>query len=163
MSFGPSVSAGYTLRMEVTVAHDWLDYVQAFGGVAAVVIAIVAAWFAAKSARDASRSSEAAGRTADAAERTADAAEETAEASKVETEHSQKLLEQMQIQLELQKKEHELIMEERNLRPELHPILSVEKMETSAAGPTSVQVKFGSRNSGRETAEQALLLQLVAR
>lgn len=149
--------------MEVAIGRDWLDYVQALGGIVGVLIAVVAAWFAATSARDAARSSESARRTADAAERTADAAEETAASSKLEAEHSQKLLEQVQIQLELQQEEHAVLMAESKRQPKVRPVLSMEKMETSAAGPTSVFFQFGGGNDGSKTAEQALLLLLTPR
>ena len=53
--------------IEIEVAKDWLDYVAAFGAVAAIFIAAVAIFLAARSAISAARSAEAAQWTAEAA------------------------------------------------------------------------------------------------
>ena len=50
--------------MELEVSKDWLDYVEAFGGVLSLVIAGVAAWFAWRSGKDSKQSADAAERTA---------------------------------------------------------------------------------------------------
>ena len=76
----------------------WTEYVAAFGGLAGVALAGVAAWFAWKSRADAKRA-------ASAADRTATAAEDEAKVSRE--------------LVGMQRTDHEAFMQERRRAPQL--------------------------------------------
>ncbi|HEX5929862.1 MAG TPA: hypothetical protein VFY48_10760 [Solirubrobacterales bacterium] len=113
--------------MEVQVARDYLDYLQAFGGLASLVIALVAAWFAWRSASSSEESAEAAERTAEAAEVTADAA----------------------------KRETDLLVAEHERVPDVAVSLYIENMSTEPSGEVHVWVKLEAYNTGDRVAEGA--------
>lgn len=123
--------------MKVEVIPDCLDYVEAFGALGSLALALVAAWFAWKSAHDS-------GRSASAAEATANAAAEEAVLSRQMVE---RLEEQLDIERELQ--------EERARRPVLEaPTLTflgrLEPNELSVGllRELGVQLQLGRRVHG---------------
>jgi hypothetical protein len=91
----------------VEVARDWLDYVEALGAIGSLVLAIVAAVFAWRSANDSSRS--------------ARAAEETAEAATEEAALSRQMVKRLEEQLEIEKAERDHRQKERRRKPLLEP------------------------------------------
>lgn len=87
----------------VEVARDCLDYIEAFGSLGSLLLAVVAAAFAWRSASDSSRS-------ADAAEQTADAATEEAKLSR-------QMVERLEEQLEIERATRAELEQERGRRP----------------------------------------------
>jgi hypothetical protein len=113
----------------------WIEYVGAFGGLAGVALAMVAAWFAWKSGAEAKR-------TADAAERTASAAED-------ESRVSRELI-------EIQRAEHAAFIEERARAPQLTARCRVHlDLDVEGAAARRVILEIGWDNSGSKSLERA--------
>jgi hypothetical protein len=91
--------------MEFEVARDWLDYAEAIGAGASLLLAGIAAWFAWRSANDSARSSA--------------AAELTAKAAAEQAELSRQMVKRLEDQLEIERAERAVREGERARRPTL--------------------------------------------
>jgi hypothetical protein len=89
----------------IEVARDWLDYVEVFSGLGSLALAILAAWFAWRSAGESSRS--------------ASAAEHTAKAAAEEAVLSRQMVEHLEEQLEIERATRGEVEEARRRRPVL--------------------------------------------
>lgn len=137
--------------MEVTVARDWLDYVQASLTLLSLGLAGGAVWFARKSVDDASSA-------ANSAHETVETSQAIAGHSQATAEHSAEMAKHAAESVALQREEHQAFIEAQNKKPDINVILELKSLETQNDGTTIATMRWGAVNVGTKTAENALMI-----